>query len=143
METIHWKKLITGKYSVAEVVDFFRAELRYFIYYKYYDLDWLMQDHIREQIDFRIDIMMDRKCYNDGQCKVCGCTTPDLQFTNASCKGHCYPCIVDKKTWKQFKDAGVIKERYGNEFYIWTNIMHVTKFYKSTKKFITVKHYVG
>lgn len=96
--------LIKGKYSLAEVVDYFRAEFRYSIYYKYQKLSFLLRDHIKEQIDFRIDVMMDRECYEQGQCKICGCTTPDLQFTNASCKGNCYPPIMNKTQWKFFKE---------------------------------------
>lgn len=141
MERIHLRNLLRGKYSAKQVIDYFRAELRYFIYFDYFGLEDLMRTHIREQIDFRIYVMMDLKCYADGQCKKCGCTTPDLQFTNSSCDGFCYPPLVDKKTWEQFKRAGNIIEKRDCEAFIWTNTVIVEdRFIKTNKNFINFTH---
>lgn len=105
METIHWKNLIKGEYSFSEVTDFFRAELRYYLFYhRNIKVRNLLPKHLIEQFQFRIDYMMDRECYMNGQCKICGCTTPDLQFTNATCKGNCYPSLMSKRNWSFFKE---------------------------------------
>lgn len=137
MNKIHWIKLLTFKYSISEIIDYFRANFRYWCYYNDdLDIKALLPEHIKEQIDFRINVMMDRECFDSGQCKVCGCSTTQLQMANKACDGHCYPVMVDKDTWESFKYKGVIKERYGNDFYKWENIMYVTHFYPSTKKFI-------
>lgn len=78
---------------------------RYYLYYSKalygIDLSWLIRRHIHQQIDIRIN-SMDRKCYIEGSCKECGCATTALQMTNKSCKGNCYPKMMNKKDWKKF-----------------------------------------
>lgn len=115
MKQIHWIKLFTFKYSINDIIDYFRANIRYKLYYS--KLNWLISTHIKEQIDFRINIMMDRECYNTGSCKICGCTTTNLQMTNKSCEGDCYPFMQNIKTWRYFKKRGIITDNK----YTWQN----------------------
>lgn len=102
MKKIHWIKLATFKYSLSDILDYLRANVRYKIYYSGVSI-LLMTEHIREQIDFRINIMMDKECYNSGSCKVCGCTTTHLQMANKMCEGKCYPTMMTKWEWEMFK----------------------------------------
>jgi len=138
MNKIHWIKLITFRYSLSEIIDYFRANFRYWCYYHDdLDINNLLPLHIKEQIDFRIDVMMDKECFNNGQCKVCGCTTTQLQMTNKSCEGHCYPCIVNKTTWEFFKNNGIII----SNGLLWRNHKTVIKFYPSNKQDISKQEY--
>lgn len=58
--------------------------------------------HIREQIEWRIK-KMDQKCLSNGACLLCGCSTPGLQMANDMCDKPCYPDMMDKLNWEEFK----------------------------------------
>lgn len=58
--------------------------------------------HIREQIEWRIK-KMDQECLSNGACLMCGCATPGLQMANDMCDKPCYPEILSKEQWKDFK----------------------------------------
>lgn len=81
----------------------FEGNYRYNIYYSL-DWGWLMRPHIREQIDWRINIM-DKECYSSGQCKICGCQTTALQMANKRCDKPCYPRMMNKRSWAALKDV--------------------------------------
>ena len=81
------------------MIAYTQGNLRYHLYYSK-TLGFLMRDHIREQIDYRIN-SMDKKCYNNGSCKMCGCQTPHLQMSSKKCEGDCYPRMKNKKCWKE------------------------------------------
>lgn len=130
MERIHWLKLIKGQYSFADVVDYFRGNLRYRLYYSKFK--HLLPSHIVEQIDFRINIMMDRECYKRGSCKVCGCSTTQLQMANKSCEGNCYPPIVNEEAWFDFKLGSSIQ----GKDYMWISNRITNKFEQKDKPFI-------
>jgi hypothetical protein len=53
---------------------------------------------------------MEPECFNNGVCIKCGCTTTALQMANKSCNGECYPIMMDKKTWYQFKEHNPIEQ---------------------------------
>jgi hypothetical protein len=61
----------------------------------------LMRQHIWEQIKWRIKIM-DKQCYRQGSCKLCGCETTALQMANKSCDKPCYPPMMSRKLWRKF-----------------------------------------
>ena len=48
-------------------------------YYRYYMYTWfktkLLREHIVSQYQTRLN-SVDKKCLNDGQCKLCGCAVP-------------------------------------------------------------------
>jgi hypothetical protein len=46
---------------------------------------------------------MDKECYENGSCKMCGCNTTALQMANKACPKPCYPKMISKKEWKEFK----------------------------------------
>ena len=101
MKKYHVKKFFRLEYTFIEIWDFYRANFRYFIYYSKY-FNFLMREHIREQIDYRVSVM-DKECYNKGECKICGCKTIHLQMANKACEGNCYPPMMNKTVWKIFK----------------------------------------
>lgn len=61
-----------------------------------------MRKHIREQIDWRIEVM-DKECYNAGSCKMCGCETTALQMANKACDKPCYPKMMTQWEWDWYK----------------------------------------
>lgn len=101
MKMYHVMSFLKLEYSFADIVDFFRGNLRYQAYYSKY-FKWLIRTHILEQIDHRI-VVMDRDCYNNGSCKVCGCNTTHLQMANKACEGDCYLPLMKRKEWRKFR----------------------------------------
>lgn len=95
------KKLMKGEIPFSHVKDYIVGNLRYKLYYSKM-FSWLMRSHIREQIDFRIE-HMDKQCYEEGSCKMCGCTTTALQMCYRECDKPCYPRMMNKKEWSQWK----------------------------------------
>jgi hypothetical protein len=73
----------------------------------YYNFDWLLPKHIREQINFRIN-SMDRTCYAQGSCIMCGCETTALQMANKACDKPCYPHMMPRKYWNYFRDTSIV-----------------------------------
>ena len=99
----HLKDLILGKVKMSDAKEYIIGHLRHKLYYnKFSSLRSLLPQYIREQIDFRIKVM-DKECYNNGQCKICGCETTALQMANKSCDKPCYPVMMSKKQWNFFK----------------------------------------
>lgn len=97
--------------SSKEIRSYVTGWIRYFLYYSKekvgVDLSFIIRKHIREQIYCRIE-SMDRKCFNDGSCKMCGCKTTALQMANKACDKPCYPIMLNKKQWDRFKKRGVM-----------------------------------
>lgn len=94
------KNLFRGEYSLLEIIDYYRGMYRYYYYYN--SLKFLIRKHIKEQIQFRVN-HMDNECYAEGSCKLCGCMTIALQMANKACKKPCYPTMMNKKEWEDFK----------------------------------------
>ena len=84
----------------SDVLSYLQGNLRYRIYYS--PFRFLLRKHIVEQYEWRISVM-DRKCYRDGECKICGCETTALQFANRKCDKPCYPDMLNKKEWKDVR----------------------------------------
>lgn len=92
-----------AKATPKNIWSYIQGNLRYKLYYSKNKLiKRLMRNHIREQIEVRID-SMDRKCYYMGECKICGCATTALQMADKACDNPCYPEMMDKVTWNKFK----------------------------------------
>lgn len=73
-----------------------QGTIRYKLFYSIFA--GLIRDHILQQIFFRVN-SMDMKCYEDGQCKLCGCKTTALQMCDKACDKPCYPPMMNKKDW--------------------------------------------
>lgn len=82
--------------TIKNIFAFIQGNLRYKLYYSHFK--FLIRTHIRQQIKLRIKVM-DRDCYINGSCKICGCKTTALQMANKSCAGNCYPVMMNKQEW--------------------------------------------
>ncbi len=60
-----------------------------------------LESHIKEQVVWR-ETVANKECVNNKECK-CGCTIPDLLYSNKSCPDNCYPEMMDKEAWEKFK----------------------------------------
>ncbi len=60
---------------------------------------------------------MEKECYSQGHCKLCGCDTPHLQMANKPCEKPCYPRMMSKSKWKDFLKGYSFTDEYG----IWEN----------------------
>jgi len=97
-------QLIRGERKWIDVWYFFQGHYREKLYYSRWK--FLMRKHIKEQFEMRLELM-DRECYNNGQCKICGCDIPALTLSNKSCEGECYPAFHNRKDWKQIREHWV------------------------------------
>ena len=86
--------------KLKNIIAYIQGNLRYKLYYSKFA--FLIRPHIREQIQARIN-SMDKQCYNEGQCKMCGCQTTALQMANKACDKPCYPKMLNKRDWKILK----------------------------------------
>lgn len=57
---------------------------------------------IQEQIVIRPKLAH-KKCIEDKECFHCGCSIPGKFYSNTGCDLGCYPEIMDKAKWLQFK----------------------------------------
>ena len=82
--------------TFKNVIAFIQGNIRYKLYYSRFR--FLIPTHILQQIRWRIKVM-DRDCYQNGSCKLCGCKTTALQMADKTCEGKCYPIMMSKKEW--------------------------------------------
>ena len=94
-----WKRI---RNNPLDAFYYLQGNYRYKLYYS--KLRFLLRKHIREQIKFRIRIM-DKECYDNGECKMCGCKTTALQMANKACDKPCYPPMMNSKEWEGFTQA--------------------------------------
>ena len=123
MKMIYVKRLMKGEYTVSDVMNYFIGMSRYQLYTY---LPFLVMPYIRKQIELRFR-MMDKDCYNNGSCKLCGCEVPHLQMANKSCDKPCYPPIMSRYDWKHFKvevdssNFTLVMGCYFTKDGVWTN----------------------
>jgi hypothetical protein len=89
------------KRTLNDVLAYIIGKYRYKLFYNV-KLQFLMRNHIFEQIQWRISVM-NLDCYLEGSCIKCGCDTTALQMANKACGGKCYPKMMSKKEWKTFQ----------------------------------------
>jgi hypothetical protein len=87
------------KITLKNIIAYIQGNIRYQLYYSKFN--WLISANVREQIKFRINTM-EKKCYDQGSCIMCGCTTTALQMANKSCDKPCYPPIMKWNKWLKF-----------------------------------------
>ena len=112
---------------INKIRAYITGNIRYYLYYNP-KLKWIIRNHIYYQIEARIS-SMDRQCYNDGSCKLCGCTTTALQMANKECDKPCYPKMMNKKEWEFFKKGKTVNYRHSMKVAGWTYIQ-TNKFQK-------------
>jgi hypothetical protein len=67
-----------------------------------------LPDHLYEQIFWRRTVA-DPICWNQGVCKECGCEMIGKTMEDRGCDGKCYPDMMNKSEWKEFKQVHNIK----------------------------------
>lgn len=106
-----WSLLLKSKNKRRDIKAYLVGNLRYWAWYatfmgdSYFFRKLFIREHIRQQIEHRIYKWMDRDCYSNGECKICGCTTTALQMANKACDKPCYPEMMDKVSWGKFKEG--------------------------------------
>lgn len=90
-----------AKINLKNIFYFIQGNCRYKLFYSTFAN--LLPRHIRDQIEVRIN-SMDRKCYAEGQCKICECKTTHLQMCNKACDKPCYPPMLNRKEWAELKE---------------------------------------
>lgn len=101
-------QIISGEKSAKDIWHYLLGNYRYSLYYSSYKN--LIRKHILEQIEFRVK-NMDQQCFNDGECKLCGCSTIALQMANKACDKPCYPTMMNKKEWEMFKRGAIFVDK--------------------------------
>lgn len=85
---------------IKNILAYITGNIRYKLYYSKFV--WLIPTHIREQIEARIN-SMEKTCYTQGSCIMCGCKTTALQMANKQCDKPCYPEMLSRADWKWLK----------------------------------------
>lgn len=119
--------ILKGERPPVDIIHYIVGNIRYKLYYS---LKWkkLLKPHIIEQIGFRIEVM-DKKCYEQGECKICRCQTTHLQMANKSCDKPCYPEMMTKEDWDAFYNKGFIYKQ-GNFVFMYNKKLHLYKILK-------------
>ncbi len=91
---------------------YWQGVLRWFVY-KRPGLRWLLRWHIRQQFEWRKKRASD--CYYAGECRCCGCTTPQLFMADKACSAGkkiyprcqhltpCYPKMMNRRAWYWYR----------------------------------------
>jgi hypothetical protein len=103
-----------AKINLLNIMSYLVGNFRYACY----DNSWslLIRQHILEQIKWRIDIM-DKECYKQGSCIMCGCSTTALQMANKACDKPCYPTMMSAGKWRNFKKGSIHYDIYLDLFW--------------------------
>jgi len=98
---ILFKKWHNKEYSLKEVYYYLQGSYRL---WALHNKPYLIRKHIKEQIEWRQEIMKE-ECLKSGACVKCTCTTPDLQGANKPCDNYCCMRMKSRDEWKRFKKA--------------------------------------
>jgi hypothetical protein len=101
---------MSKKITLGNIKAYIQGNLRYRLFYSKW-LSWLLPLHIFEQISYRL-FVMNKECYNNGECVKCGCSTPQLQMANKACHGKCYPIMMNRTDWFIYKREYNVEFRY-------------------------------
>lgn len=94
------RSIMKGERSLSDIWYYIQGHTREVLYYS--KLKFLIRKHIQEQFEERLKVM-DKECYDNGQCKHCGCDIPALTLSNKQCEGKCYYPMMSKKQWLEYK----------------------------------------
>jgi hypothetical protein len=59
--------------------------------------------HIQEQATWRLT-QVRPECKANGTCVKCGCVVEEKVWEDRSCEGKCYPPMMPKSYWEQYKE---------------------------------------
>lgn len=72
---------------------------------------FLIPLHYQQQFIYRINTA-NKSCISNGSCIVCGCSTPDLMFKPSPCDADCYPRLMRRKEWDEFRKSYLVADEY-------------------------------
>lgn len=98
-------KMIRREIPLIDGWYFIQGHTREILFYSKFK--FLIRRHIKEQIEFRFKVM-DKECFAQGSCKICGCSIPALTMSNKECDKPCYPPMLSKKKWKKLYNGEFI-----------------------------------
>jgi hypothetical protein len=101
-----------AKVNWTNIKAYIQGKVREKLFYSK-QFNWLLPLHVFEQINYRL-FVMNKACYENGECVECGCATPALQMANKTCDGICYPVMLDETDWLIYKREYNIEFRYWN-----------------------------
>lgn len=120
--------------KIKDMYYYVQGNIRYYLFYSTFAE--LIREHIREQIIARV-ASMDKKCFNNGQCKLCGCSTTALQMCDKACNKPCYPSMMNKKEWETI--TVTLEEGYPDVTFLRDDVFWVARKEEDTYKFILLK----
>lgn len=88
---------------ISDIFYFAQGNVRYFLVKCFGES--VLRSHIAEQVMMRT-ANADRECLSSGACKICGCHMPALLYADKSCDKPCYPPMMGKREWFEFKLYG-------------------------------------
>lgn len=106
-----------AKITPSNIKRFIQGWIRYILYKLTYRKTYLskvsdsfsfLPKHKAEQFEWRL-IVANKDCIKSGACVICGCQTPQLQMSDSTCEGKCYPEMMDEVTWNKYKKDNLIK----------------------------------
>lgn len=125
---IYSKNILRGDEPLVSIWHYIVGNYRYRLYYSDHPIiRVLMRRFIKHQIDIRI-INMSSECFENGECKMCGCQTTHLQMANKACDKPCYPKMMKKSLWKIFI-TGKLAITEGNNTFIFNKKTNKIKIY--------------
>lgn len=107
-----------SKVNLKNIYAYIQGNIRYKLYYsKYRFVRRLIPTHIYDQINCRISTM-DKQCFINGSCKLCGCKTTHLQMANKACDKPCYPTMLSVKKWNNIKNSKTVFCKETNKHWV-------------------------
>ena len=99
-----------AKVNLKNIRAYITGHIRHWLFF-HKRFNVLLPLHIFEQINYRL-FVMNKECFDNGECTKCGCSTPELQMANKACDGACYPKMLNETDWHIFKREYNITFRY-------------------------------
>ena len=124
----YFLKWCKGEIPKVDAWYFIQGHVRETLYYSRFK--FFIRRYVKEQIEWRM-IVVDKECWNTGQCKLCGCSQPALLMSDKTCHKPCYFPMLNRKEWRVFKEYGLYIK--GGKIYNYDKSLQILK----------IENYVG
>lgn len=92
--------------NIENVEAFIQGNYRKFVH----DLGLRLPPHVEEQVQgrYRVVMKVSPECLTPDEegkvsCVKCGCKTEEKLFSDAACEKGCFPTMMNKEDWNQYK----------------------------------------
>lgn len=99
-----------GKYDItlANIGSFVQGKTRLLV--DRYGGEFIaLEEHIKEQVLYR-ESVANKECLQKKVCK-CNCEIPGLFYADKTCEDGCYPEMMNKNDWEEFKRTKNVETR--------------------------------